>query len=156
MKPSDLLDSARTLANVNTRRPRQADLRRAESTAYYAMFHCLTRNAANMLAGTGRNRTPAAWRQAYRALAHGTAKGRCQNQALMQSFSNVIRDFATLFVEMQQKRHTADYDPDARFTKSDVMKDIERVDDAIDQFSHEPVKDRRAFAIYLLLDLRKS
>ena len=109
-----------------------------------------------MLAGYDKGQTPAAWRQAYRALAHGTAKRRCQNQALMQSYSNVIRDFATLFVEMQRKRNTADYDPDARFTKSAVMKDIERVDEAIAQFSRELIRDRRAFAIYLLLDLRKS
>lgn len=156
MKPSDLLDSARIFANVNTRRLRQADLCRAESTAYYAMFHCLAWHGANMLAGTPRNQTPTAWRQAYRALEHGTTKNRCKQQALMRRFPSEIRDFATLLIEMQRKRHTADYDPDARFTKSDVLKDVERVEDTVAQFSGVPVKDRRAFAIYLLLDLRKS
>lgn len=156
MKPSDLLDAARLLAGANVRRPRQVNLRRAESTAYYAMFHCLARNSANLLAGSGANQIPAAWRQAYRALQHGTAKKRCQHQAMMATFPNEVRHFGRLFVEMQHKRHTADYDPERRFTKSDVIKDIDRVERAIARFSDVPAKGRRAFAIYLLLDLRKS
>ena len=36
--------------------------------------------------------------------------------------------------EMQHKRHTADYDPDAQFTKSDVVKNIDRVRDVIEPF----------------------
>lgn len=67
-----------------------------------------------------------------------------------------IRDFGDLFVEMQRKRHTADYDPEAQFTKSDVIKDIDRVADVLARFSSVSTKDKRAFAIYVLLDRRKS
>ena len=58
-------------------RPRQADLRRAISTAYYALFHTLAGNCANLLVG-GRasTRTRQAWRQLYRALDHGQVKRR--------------------------------------------------------------------------------
>lgn len=73
----------------------------------------------------------------------------------MQSFTGDIRDFGRLFVEMQQKRHSADYDPDARFMKSDVVGDIDRVEDAVTRFVITS-GDRRAFAIYVLLVRRQS
>jgi hypothetical protein len=40
--PNDLLEQARHLANREPRRPKQASLRRAVSTAYYALFHLLS------------------------------------------------------------------------------------------------------------------
>ena len=49
----------------------QASLRRAISTAYYAVFHSLARIAADLIVGTDRNE---AWHQAHRALEHGSAK----------------------------------------------------------------------------------
>jgi hypothetical protein len=39
--PNDLLEQARHLANREPKRPKQASLRRAVSTAYYALFHLL-------------------------------------------------------------------------------------------------------------------
>ena len=74
----------------------------------------------------------------------------------MDRFPADVQDFGSLFVEMQRKRHTADYDPDAQFTKSDVVKDIDRVADVIARFSDVAAKDRRAFAIYVLLDHRRT
>jgi hypothetical protein len=41
----DILERARHLANRERRRPRQASLRRAVSTAYYALFHLLISEA---------------------------------------------------------------------------------------------------------------
>lgn len=43
----ELIITARRLANVNIRRPRQADLRKAVSTAYYALFHVLAQDCAD-------------------------------------------------------------------------------------------------------------
>src|ERR1700722_19345356 len=40
--PIDLLEQARHLANREPKRPKQASLRRAVSTAYYAIFHLLS------------------------------------------------------------------------------------------------------------------
>jgi len=57
---------------------------------------------------------------------------------------------------MQLKRHTADYDPDAPFTKSEVVKDIDRVGNVISRFNAVAARHRRAFAIHVLLDQRKS
>ena len=42
MAPEHLIQTATDLAEINPRRPRRADLCRAVSTTYYAMFHCLS------------------------------------------------------------------------------------------------------------------
>lgn len=126
------------------------------SSSYYALFHCLAKTCADLFAGAGANVDRRAWRQAYRAIQHGVVKSRCEQQATMQTFPDAIRDFGDLFVEMQRKRHTADYDPDPQFTKSDVVKDIDRVRDVIERFDAVTATHRRAFAIHVLLDQRKS
>src|SRR4051812_27154040 len=69
-----LLVTARTLAEANPRRPTQANLSRAVSTAYSAVFHMLAKQCADAFAGTGAGRSERAWNQVYRALEHGAAK----------------------------------------------------------------------------------
>jgi hypothetical protein len=69
-----LIVTARKLAHASPQKPRQADLKRAISTAYYALFHAMAKIAADMLVGVGPNRPDKAWTQAYRALQHGDAK----------------------------------------------------------------------------------
>ena len=61
---------------------------------------------------------------------------------------------------MQKKRHRADYDPyairapDADFSKSAVIQDILETEAIIRRFNGAGARDRRAFAVYVLLDLR--
>lgn len=100
--------SADRLAAVG-RRPRQTDLRRAVSNAYYAVFHCAAQGFADSLIGTRRRQTEA-WRKVYRAIEHGKAKD--EFKALRSSApSRAVRAFAVTFVELQELRHAADYDP---------------------------------------------
>lgn len=47
----DLIATTRCLTEFGPQRPLQAGPRRAVSTAYYAMFYCLTSIAAVMLMG---------------------------------------------------------------------------------------------------------
>ena len=72
----------------------------------------------------------------------------------MRRFPAEIQDFAETFASLQSKRHLADYDPDAPFTKSGVREDIRAARDVIARFTRAPLKHRRAFAIYLLTKLR--
>ncbi len=156
IKSADLIAAARDLVEAGSRgRPRQANLRRAVSTTYYAMFHCLAVCCADLLVGgAGSDRSEPAWRQVYRALEHGAARQRCNRAAIIQKFPEEVQDFADKFVDMQQKRHQADYDPEADYDKNFVLQDIIAVAEAIAKFQQVPVKDRRAFAVYLLLPLR--
>ena len=153
MQALDFIETARRLT-LGTGRPRQTDLRRAVSTTYYAMFHCLAACCANtIVGGPGANKSKAAWHQAYRALNHGSAKKKCE-QNRIEEFPEEIQDLANVFVNLQKKRHGADYDPDAVFAKLEVVQGISETEDAIRRFGSAPLKDRRAFAVYLLLDIR--
>ena len=155
MQPDDLIAAARDLAAPGARgRPKQAYLRRATSTAYYALFHCLAENCADMLVGgPGSVRSRPAWNQTYRALQHGFARSRLERDDI-RKFPAEIQDFAITFVAAQKMRHEADYNPHSRWDKDGVMQGIYEAESAIRRFRQVPAKDRRAFAIYVLLEFR--
>ena len=60
-----------------------------------------------------------------------------------------------MFVDLQKKRHRADYDPYAVFSKLEVVQGIQEAEKVIRDFVRAPRKDRRAFAVYVLLDIRR-
>ena len=146
----DLVAVARLLASASPGKPRQAELRRAVSTAYYALFHSLANDAADLLVGTGKSRATRAWRQTYRALDHGFAKSAC-SQTSNLGFSQAIVTCADTFIDLQQRRHSADYDPQHRLSRSDALAAIALAETAISALQTAPRPDRRAFAIQLLL-----
>ena len=138
------------------RRPRQSDLRRAVSTAYYALFHALCRNCADALIGTvGANRSEPAWRQAYRSVDHGRAKDRFGNRNSMGKFPAHIQDFGNVFVKAQAQRRSADYDPAYRAVKAAVLSDIDSAEAVIGRLRSAALKDRRALAAWVTLVDRK-
>lgn len=152
----DLLNTARGLAKVGPRRPTQANLRRATSTAYYAMFHCLASSSADLLIGKTRRRS-LAWHQVYRGLEHGTARKACQHRKALESLPPAILDFAEKFVDLQQKRQRADYALDSGpYRKSDVLADITTAESAIRQFEQADVEARRSLATNVLFRQRPS
>ncbi len=158
MTSFNFIATAKDLLEVNRPgRPRQANLRRATSAIYYEMFHCLARCCADMLLG-GRNadRSEPAWRQVYRALEHRAIRQRCNRHEMMQRFPPEIRLFASKLIEMQLKRHNADYDPAGELLKTTVEADIRSATRAVQRFNSAPAKDRRAFAVYLLLNQRNN
>src|SRR5688572_33300240 len=74
----DLLQQARTLARLDAHRPKQANLRRAISTTYYAMFHFLVGQSCRTLIGTQQSK--AAYRHVLaRAFVHSDMKAACSS-----------------------------------------------------------------------------
>ena len=148
MNAPDLIEAARTLAESDDAPPTQAGLRRAVSTAYYAMFHTLAASAADLFIGPTRS---AAWHQAYRALEHGRARSACLQGQTMREFPADIRDFAEAFVVLQKARQQADYalDMDA-YQESDVLGYIAAAERAISRFKQADVAARRGFAAHVL------
>ena len=152
MNPHDLMEVARALAESGPAPPTQARLRRAVSTAYYAMFHCLAASAADLFIGTVRS---PAWHRTYRALEHGRARSACRQAQTMPEFPVEIRDFAKAFVELQMARQEADYVLDtAAYRKSDVLGYIVSAERAISRFEQADVAARRAFAAHVLFRQR--
>ena len=164
VNPDDLIEIAESLASGRlghqVGKPRQAELRRSVSAAYYALFHTLAGNCADLLVG-GRSSTPIkqAWRQTYRALDHGQVSRQCterRSKRVLAKFPQAIRDFAEQFVRMQRERHLADYDPYEGFTRSTVLQLIEETKAAIADFRQVDRADRRAFAIFVLFQMRRD
>ncbi len=119
------------------------------------MFHCLARDSADLLiGGTNSDRSQPAWKQAYRALEHGYAKQQCRNKGVLRKFPKKIEDFGNTFVTLQEKRHSADYDPVTKLNKSAVSADIDLAEQAITQYRTEKTSDRRAFCAWVLLRVR--
>ncbi|MCY4260653.1 MAG: hypothetical protein OXC91_10375 [Rhodobacteraceae bacterium] len=137
-------------------KPRQSDLKRAMSTAYYAMFHALCRNCADSFIGTScALRSQMAWRQVYRAVDHGHAKTQCMNQGVMCQFPPEIQRFAVKLIELQNRRHQADYDPLSSFTRADVWTETDATRTVIKELKNSSIKDKRAFAAWTALKHRK-
>lgn len=135
-------------------RPRQTDLCRATSAAYYALFHTLARCCADTLVGaTPAVRNGSAWTQTYRALEHGYAKKQCVRPAI-NGFPDAIREFAKAFSDMQRLRHIADYAPQTDFRRAATLGEIDYVERVIANFATVPAADRRAFSAYVLLRVR--
>ena len=154
MNPRDLIATARGLTGISRRRPSQANLRRAVSTAYYAMFHCLAGTAADLL--VGRRRSPA-WHRVYRALEHGKAKRACLQSAGMRGFPVEVRDFAERFVALQEKRQEADYAlAGVVYCKLDVLADIKAAEAVIGRFGRAEREARRSFAVHVLFRQRQG
>src|SRR2546425_3438182 len=72
-----LILQARMLAGSDPRRPKQATLRRAISTAYYGIFHFLIEESTQLLLGTAA--TDAPFRElGARSFEHGKMKSLCK------------------------------------------------------------------------------
>ena len=95
----------------------------------------------------------------YRAPDHGQVKRRCvdgRHKRVLVRFPQEIRDFADQFVRMQRLRHLADYDPFERFSRYAVSQYIDETKAAIAEFEQVHRNDRRAFAVFVLFDLRRD
>lgn len=128
----------------------ETDLRRAASTTYYALFHRLARCCADaVVSRAGDEPSKTAWRRAYRALDHSLARRMCLH-ADIQRFPPEVRAMAERFVDLQDVRVSADYDPYGRLFKSDVEHLISGARDTIRAFNGVNRRDQRAFAAHLL------
>ena len=157
MNPSDLIETALILARFDDKgRPRQSNLKRASSTAYFAMFHALCLNCADSLVGATRaSRSQQAWQQAYRSIRHGYAKEQCERDKISE-FPFGIRVFANKFVVLQDKRHQADYNPSFRLERNDVYIDIESAAIGIRQLQESNSRHRTAFAVWTTMAREKG
>ena len=111
--PDHLLDQAdRLVAPPAGGAPRQTDLRRAISAAYYALFHALAAEAADGLAGARHRRSPR-YALIYRSVEHRSLKTLCHDvskpslpdkysaYAPKGGFGGVLKAVANALVELQ-------------------------------------------------------
>jgi hypothetical protein len=142
-------------------RPRQADLRRAISSAYYGLFHFVLTCVADEFVGITQRAT-SRYTLVYRSVDHRTLKELCI-EARKQTpidryfpyvplggFGADIQQFATVTIDLQARRHIADYDPRPRFQGSDATLAIGAARNAIGCFAQASRERRTAFLTLLL------
>ena len=111
------------------------DLRRAISAAYYALFHELTGDAADLSAQTGRVRDRL--RRTYSHKSMDDAAKRMEGGKIAAVVDDLISPTASLrsvaadFRRLQQQRHLADYDLAKRFRKSEAVAAVARAERAL-------------------------
>ena len=135
----DLLFQAGHLASLDPRRPKQANLRRAVSSAYYAIFHFLSDEVVRLLIPTSPSELAT---HARRALGHTPMRKVCEavvdgrlargkEQLLPVGFSAEFRQIAKAFVDLQEARHLADYDLGSPHDRASVLLSVEQAREAI-------------------------
>lgn len=141
IRPDWLLRQANELAGrtANPGQPRNADLRRAVSSAYYALFHAIT------LSSVQQTCLSASDGQIYalvRLIRHEQIKRACQPllggsaprhlASLVEEArtSERARRVAEAFPALQEARHQADYDHEADFTRPIALNYVDVADAA--------------------------
>jgi len=161
-----LLEQAdRLIAPSGPGAPRQVDLRRAVSSAYYGVFHAVLAAAADEFIGRTR-RSETAYGLAYRRVDHGALRALCAdlNKSTLpahykrhepsRGFGSNLAGFAMFLVELQQRRHAADYDPMIRLKRSDALLAVNTARSALQCFGDVSADARRVFLAPLLFPPR--
>lgn len=129
----DLLEQAYHLAN-REQPASQASLRRAVSAAYYALFHLLIDEAVNKWA-VERQRSAIG-----RTFEHHAMKKVCEEYVKLfyragQPESGVrLKNVAQTFTDLQDKRHTADYDVSFKWSRTNAVAQLDLASAAFDEW----------------------
>ena len=166
LNPGHLLDQAGLLVSATPgRKPRQVNLRRAISAAYYAVFHQILIATADEFVGKA-SRNDARHSLVYRSIDHGTIRRLCDEASRPSptpryrkflsehGFEVNIRNFANIFLRLQTQRHEADYDPSQQFSTVDVLFSIHLAESAIKAFSAAGVDSQKLFLTLLVFPPR--
>lgn len=153
----DLLAQARLLVDKEPKRPKQASLRRAISSSYYALFHLLVDQSCRFVVSGNSVERRALREQLARSYDHGAMKnasrtfaGAGLNPWLAVGTpppAELVR-VAESFVVLQEQRHEADYNVGRSFTRNETLALIAQAEDAFK--SREGVKGSSAADAYLI------
>ena len=152
--PQELIGTCHKLVpQATSPPPSEADMRRAISTAYYALFHTLAASNAELVAGLPQSSISSyAWERVYRRLDHGRAQNNLR--AVLGQLSPSAENFARTFIDLQDRRQEADYDPNAPVTQSRTLNIIARADTAIRDFAQLTQEERRLITAQSMFDRR--
>ncbi len=134
----DLLEQAQHLANREKKRPRQASLRRAISTAYYALFHLLIYEATlNWKQVDQRAMLARFFEHGKMKAASDKQRGECKrligsnppDGPELDSYRH-LHNISDTFFQSQQQRHTADYDNSKQWSRTEVLTQVTLVQEA--------------------------
>lgn len=158
----DLLDQASQLSAIDPLRPRQANLRRAVSSAYYALFHFVIARASAELVGAAFHRRELR-HLISRLFDHAEMKSACASfgggtlpVAVTRTLGPLpvpepVRDLAKTFVMAQDFRHQADYDLAGTFSRTEVAQFVKRIRQDMNSFDQMPASDAKSLFLIALM-----
>jgi hypothetical protein len=168
LNPEHLLDQADRLATpIAGGAPRQADLRRAISTAYYAVFHGILIAAADDFIGRSL-RASERYALLYRSVDHRVLRALCEDipkstlppkyapYSPIGGFDSDIVAVASAVVELQEKRHAADYDPRLFVSASDASLAVSTARIALARLKSASGNSRKAFLTLVVFSPRSK
>jgi hypothetical protein len=152
--PEDLLRQADALAGNAA--ATQADLRRAISAAYYAVFHFCATAGADMILGADARSSPR-YSLVYRSLDHSRFRAlpnRLKELITPTNGFGSIGDFARNAANLNEERNLADYDPSRNYTASGAKIAISEARQAIEWFKSCTQEHQEACLLLLLFKPR--
>ena len=167
LSPEHLLEQAERLVDAPPAGPpRQVDVRRAISSAYYAVFHHIAAAAADEVIGKTL-RQSGRYALVYRSIDHRALRELCEGvrkstlpaklapHVPSTGLGKNLPAFATGLLELQDKRHEADYDPSIRVKTADALSAIRTARSAIRRFDSTSLARRKVFLALLLFPPRR-
>lgn len=150
----NLLELADGLARAQgTPNQRKAAMRRAVSTAYYAVFHALCFVCASELVGWSRSDD---LDPVYRSVEHGFAKKRLGSRDAALIGIEVVAIGAS-FTALQDRRHSADYaGPGLIVSRSATVETVELARQAVAAIEALGERQRLRLAVLLIARQRPS
>ena len=154
--PDDLLELAQDLVDLHPESPHQASLRRAVSTAYYALFHLLiSETTANwalpeLRAILGRcfDHGPMKTASETKVSEINTAFKDNPPKGAEEAVAIHLRTVANAFIQAQQRRNDADYNMAKEWTPVEVDKQIASVNEAFKTWNI--IRDEAVAQAYLV------
>lgn len=130
----------------------EANLRRANSDLYYAMFHAICEALVEPLGAKPESDAfKATYVTLYRQLSHSLAVKRFNAVQSKDDFSDPVKSFGRHFVQMREKRELADYHPLWRHKISTVRNNAQQTEQALSQLQSVDQVERCRFAMHLSL-----
>jgi uncharacterized protein (UPF0332 family) len=166
LNPEHLFEQALRLTEAPAGRPRQADLKRAISAAYYGLFHIAITAGTEVLIGA--NHQDPLYGLIYRSVDHRRLRELCEEvikpkpstkYAPYLPSSGIGPDliaFATAVKQLQEERHTADYDPSASISRSNALASIATAQSAVRRFKAADANAQAAFLCLLFFQPRSG
>ena len=171
---SEFLKQAEILANLDVTRPKEASIRSAISTAYYALFHFLLDEATGILVGTSQNDKPMR-HLLSRCFVHARMDTACTKivalaeqptnptypayapfARLIPNQAKDLQVVAKTFKELQEHRHRADYDLRARYTRAQALRSIADVEEAMRAWKRIKNSDRSVIQLVSVMLLHSD
>ena len=156
-----LLEQAERLTKpLTSGPPRQADIRRAVSSAYYSVFHAALTAAGDILVGRT-HRSSRRYALVYRGIDHRGLRSLCadarkspvpnkyKSYLPTRGFGQDLLTFASTVIVLQDARHEADYDPRRRFRASEAKLTVDLARTGLIHWDRVPTDEKATFLTML-------